>query len=297
MRFMKSLLWLVAACTALFMTTPARALEWVLCDTCSAPTAFAAAAIDRVGNRLGESDFYVGNPVSGRLHQVVIVARKPGGEVTGDADATSVVAEPSHDGILAVPGALEYEVLLNQRQSAGTEIHFLDIMQALKGGMVTVEDLGEPITLPIHDDFASYGGRNGSALRDHIWINQGEPIFGLRADSSLSKNALSLLFLAAASQEGSFAKCFIFNNGDLACFQVPVSASDSAAYVAGTAIDREGVAIPGAGAGSGGYQVVPMGNGNSRYGPIGYASRGALWLFCSFADGVLDHCRVQWMAE
>lgn len=283
--------------SAQFLASGAWALEWVFCDSCATADAFASAAIAKVGTRTGEFELWVGNRVSGRVHQVVIAASRSGNVPTGaEAGAASrgdPLRNPAQAGAVGETQAGQiFEVLINKRQSPGTEAHFLRIIHALQGGTVTAEDHGEPILLPDQSGFGSFSGRDQSALRDYIWTTQGQPIYGVDPDSTLGENVVAMLYSAAASSEGSFTKCFIFRNGDVACFKVPIKSDDTAQYVDGTAVDRNGDTIPGSGNGGGGYQVVPDGN-SSRYGPIGFTSHGELWKWCMREGDKIMKCWIE----
>lgn len=286
---------------ALLPVASALALEWTFCDTCTQPSQFATAAIAKVGSRLGEFDVYVGNRTSGRLHYVVISAHQSGSQPAGVGDiSTDSAIEPgrsTEEPNLESQGGSVYEVLLNTRQSAAAEDQFMDIINSIKQGTVTVEDRGEPIVLPTQDGFGSFSGRNETLFRDYAWNHQGEPIYGVRPSEPLSENAITVLFVTAAEFNGSFTQCYIFNNGDIGCFKVPITPSDTAEFVTGTAVDRNGNSIPGTGSGGRGFQVIPDDN-RSRYGPVGYASYGHFWKVCSFDEkGKVISCYVEWVRE
>ncbi len=286
--------------SAQFLASGAWALEWVFCDSCATADAFASAAIAKVGTRTGEFELWVGNRVSGRVHQVVIAASRSGNVPTGaEAGAASrgdPLRNPAQAGAVGETQAGQiFEVLINERQSPGTEAHFLRIIHALQGGTVTVEDHGEPILLPDQRGFGSFSGRDQSALRDYIWSSRNEAPDGARSASIPSEEPLASLYPAVDSHEGSITQCYIFRNGDLACFKAPSDPEGTADYVGGSAVDRNGKAIPGSGEGGrsrdGGFQVVPAGDG-SRYGPIGYSSHGALWKSCMRQREKVTRCSI-----
>ena len=292
---------------ALLAAVPVTAAEWVFCDACATDAQFATAAKSRVGTSTGEFTIHVGNTLTGRLHLVVVASRRDGQMPYGNTPIESTAAHTTAGSELTerqaratgadTPQGTVYQIVLNHRLSAAAEAQFFDIVQVMKSGSVLVEDHGEPLPLPIQSGFDSFDGRNQSMLRDWLWETQGKNFFDTRPEAPLSDAVIAELYAQAAKELGSYTKCVIFNNGDIACFKVPFMRTAEAPYVNGTAVDRDGNMIPGAGYGGGGFGAVRINGSTSRYGRIGYSSHGALWLFCAFVNGKLDHCWVEWMPE
>lgn len=207
----------------------------------------------------------------------------------------SAQPRPSREGTAPRYAPEALAALSNQRQSPDAEAHFLRIIHALQGDTGTVEAHGEPILLLDQSGFASFNGRDQIALRDCIWSARNQAPDGTRPASTPSEKPLASLYPAVDSHEGSITQCYIFRNGDLSCFKAPSDPEGAADYVGGSAVDRNGKAIPGSGEGDrsrgGGFQVVPAGDG-SRYGPIGYSSHGEPWKSCMRQRDKVTNCSI-----
>lgn len=266
--------------------------EWLLCSSCTSASQFASMAIARTGSFTGDFDYYIGNPDTGEIHHVHVVASRDGGvpNVVGPgAEASDHVAN------LASSPGMQYDVILNKRLNSIAETQFLQIATAAKKS-VTVTDNGKPSVLPDNPSFASFGGRNQTALRDYFWQNGAQLLFAQRMDSSLVDKILTGAINVIASTISPVVQCYIFNNGDIGCFEWPMTAQGSANPVPGTAKDKDGKPIDG-GNGAGGYGVHASGGG-AYYGPVDYAPPGGdFWLFCTFVGGKVSSCSVKWVPK
>lgn len=279
----------------LSLTSMARATddsEWLLCSSCTSATQFAGMAIAQTGGFTGDFDYYIGNPDTGEIHHVRVIASRGGGV---PAVAGSVTEASGHVAGLASSPGMQYDILLNKRLNAIAETQFREIAAAARK-YVTVPDNGRPYVLPDNPAFASFGGRNQTALRDYFWQNGAKLLFEQRADSDLFTMTLTEAINALTSSFNPVVNCYIFNNGDIGCFEWAMTAQDSANPVAGTAKDKDGRPIDG-GNGAGGYGVHTD-SGGAYYGPVDYAPPGGdFWLFCTFVGGKVSSCSVKWVPK
>lgn len=269
--------------------------DWLLCDTCTTPAQFEARATSYTGTFSGEFGYFIANSISGEIRYIRLTSRSSGTIPTAvPMPSLNNVSSAGGQDVQAVPsGQMIYQILLDNRQSAETEVQFMDIVEAaISSGNIV--DHGQPEQLPDNPGFESFGGRNQNSLRDYLWNNYGQHIYGVRTNSIIAQYLLKALNMLQAKYAKP-SKCFIFNNGDIACFNVPETATAQAAYLPTTAKNQNNVPLDGT-SGGGGYNVRP-GTGGSNYGPIGYASTGSLWLFCTLVNGKVTSCYVQWMAD
>ena len=194
----------------------------------------------------------------------------------------------------APAASMTYTVLYDMRATAATEQQFFDIAKAAEQS-VNVRDHGYPNQLPNNPGFGSFNGRDQTALRDYFWNNGASLLFSNRPDSSLTGAVLTDALEALQAVYANVSYCYIFNNGDLACFTWPYNATANAPPVPGTAVNSSGEPIDGGGSGYG-YNVYP-GNGGSYYGPVGYASNGSFYKFCAMQGGKILSCWIEWIAD
>lgn len=117
----------------------------------------------------------------------------------------------------------------------------------------------------------------------------------------LGGNPLKGLMNQIKASEGKGPSiCQVFLNGDVACYQLNLAAPSAIRYITGTAKNGDGESIDdGSGIGSGGgvsteVRNVPGNPGGSRY---RLGNGGSFWLFCSYHNGELVSCYVEFVAE
>ncbi|HUD42045.1 MAG TPA: hypothetical protein VMR06_08620 [Dokdonella sp.] len=251
----------------------AQAEEWVFCDACDVAADFNAAAVAEASNVSGYQEFWVGNTISFKLYRVQTYTSLDNEAPASGGGGTPVTS-----------------IVSSYRETAATEEHFGELITLIK---VEVEDRGRPTVLPIKQDgFGSFAGRDHSLLSDYLWSRWGH--LYQRPQSNIPQAALEKLFQAVFGV-AKFQVCLIFQNGDLACFYLPATEDAEAEYVDGTARDKDNVPIGTTGGTGGRYHTVPVTPTNTRYGPIGYASDGYLYLSCTFVNGKLVECTVTWL--
>lgn len=292
----------IALITSIFLPNLAFALgddEWILCSSCSSSSQFESYATARIGGFTGNFSFYVANPNTGQIQHMEIVAARSGtipARVGGYGNANTI-EDNDRIGVhtnVAPPASMTYTVLSDVRATAATEHQFLDIAKAAQNSVV-IRDNGHPFQLPDNPAFSSFSGRDQNALRDYFWNNGASLLFSNRPDSSLFGVVLTDALEALQVAYSNVNYCYIFNNGDLACFTWPYSATAAAPPVPGTAVNSDGEPIDGGGSGYG-FNVYP-GNGGSYYGPIDYSAHGAYYLFCARQGGKVISCWVEWITE
>lgn len=264
---------LLAVC--LMTAGAAQAEEWVFCDTCDVAADFNAAAVAKASGASGYQEFWVGNTISFKLYRVQTYTSLDNEAPASGGGGTPVTS-----------------IVSSYRETAPTEEHFGELFTLI---MVEVEDRGRPTVLPIKQGgFGSFAGRDNSLLSAFLWSQWGH-IYN-RPQSNLPQTVIAKLF-QAASGVLKFRVCVIFQNGDFACFYVPTSQDAQAEYENGTARDKDNVPIGPTGGTGGRYNTVPVSPNNTRYGPIGYASSGYLYLSCTFINGKLVECTVTWLPD
>ncbi|MCR6702951.1 MAG: hypothetical protein NVV68_18190 [Dokdonella sp.] len=264
---------LLAGC--LMISGAAQAEEWVFCDTCVVAADFDAAAVAEASDSAGYQEFWVGNTTSFKLYRVQTYTHLDN-EVPASGGGVALVTS----------------IVSSYRETAETEEHFGELITLIN---VEVEDRGRPTVLPIKQGgFGSFAGRDHSLLSDYLWSRWGHLYH--RPQSNIPQTVIAKLFQAAFGVL-KFQVCLIFQNGDLACFYLPDKEDAEAEYVDGTARDKDNVPIGTSGGTGGRYHTVPVTPTNTRYGPIGYASDGFLYLSCTFVNGKLVECTVTWLPD
>lgn len=279
--------------------------DWLLCSKCATPAQFEAAAISYTGIFTGYFEYYVANPSSGEIRYINLLSSKSGTvplRTVPLATQSSSGIEAAAGGGDIVPAVLSgkntYQILLDTRQSAETEIQFMDIVAAAKvplssGGEVI--DHGRPGVLPNDPGYSSFSGRNKEELSDWLWEHGGKSLYEQRHNSIVS-SYLSDILDTVELDIGTPATCVIFNNGDIACFSYPLSENQMSTYMPGTARDSSNSPIGDSGGEGGPYTVRP-GIGGSGYGPVDYTADGSLWLFCTFIGGKISSCEIRWVPD
>lgn len=282
----------IIAILVIALCSDAKALEWVMCDTCTTDQHFEDSAKVRALQRPGYDEVWVGNTQTNRVHTVYTYTHTEGEVIAGDGGANSRDTSYSNERDAQVTTNLIVTVIGNYRASAETELQFASVILHAKSS-VTVNDLGEPIILPIQTGFGSFSGRDSVAVSNYLWNTRGRYAYKPEPSTGGLTDFVTQALVIVVSPLGHLRDCLIFNNGDHACFKVPKSESELAEYLTGTAWDRYNTPIGtggnhGGGGGSG-YTAWPNGS-QTRYGPVGYVSTGSLYKVCTFVDGVLHSC-------
>jgi hypothetical protein len=290
----------------------ADAQEWLFCDNCVTSQDFRNAAVQKVGQSVGEFEYAVGNTVTGKFEYVFVTNfpgdlqpfgtfPEPDGTVDDSADMLGsdiLIVQAEDNSVLIDPlesfdpyiestgltvGSFPASALENQAFEGAVWAHKNQIIVQPPGG----DALG----------FESFDQKLMENVSLHLYnrMTAANPAWSA---SQLRSTLRATLFGALKSLFGKGpVACQVFENGDSACFALVFNQPSAAAYIDGTAVDANGIPITSESGGVVGG-VEPVNGGLNGAGPNEFTIRfggggSELWLVCSFVDGILDSCWIE----
>lgn len=295
-----------AAFTAIALLVGASAVhattaeEWALCNSCTTQTQFENAAIAWVGNRIGTYEVEVGNINTSKVYRVSVTTTTYPSNPAGHTP--DVFEAPSGHQVLMLtadppPAAVTGDV---SPSAYATVNHAIQESQAVQDQFAAVVLMfgKQPMIAPGPKQFGfeSFAFRENAAVCRVAGAAMTSAHPGWQA-GQISPPSLGKLFTLLRYHYGRGPRVHvIFNNGDVASFQLHPMIETSCQYVDGTAKDRDGADInePGgvSNSGSPGVTVVSHpGTGRVQYG----MGSGSYWMVCAFRGEVLWECYVEWV--
>ncbi len=311
-------MWKFILCVIVFATAlthqEATAQQWIFCDNCVTSQDFRNAAAQKVGDRVGEFEYAVGNTVTGKFEYVFVTNYPDGIEpfsITPPAESEAIDQSALLDSTAVVIGQENLQVLIDPLESGNPSIQssgpqtgsypaseaenqsFAGAVWAHKNQIIAQPPGGG---VP---GFESFNQKLMENVSLHLYnrMTAANPAW---AGSQLRSTLRATLFGALKSLFGKGpVACQVFENGDSACFALVFNQPSAAAYINGTAVDANGIAITSEdGGGSGGGGVEPVNGGISGTGANEFTIRfggggSELWLMCLFINEILQSCWIE----
>ncbi|TMN24188.1 hypothetical protein [Pseudoxanthomonas sp. X-1] len=272
--------------------------SWALCNNCSTQTQFENAAVAWVGNRLGTFEVEIGNVNTSKVYRVSVTNNQYPSNPTGTDEGVSVQNVEGYI-VLGVPVETPKAVVDgDSTPSAYATVNYsMQEPQAVQDqfAAVVMTHGKQPIIAPgpKNAGFDSFAerlqpavcalGNNAMGALNPAWQA------GEIGPASMG-NLMSVL--AYYFGRGPTVHV-VFNNGDVASFQLNPLVTSGCRYLEGTAKDRDGNPLQEANGipnNNGGVTVTPHPGSNQ----VSYTT-GSHWLVCSFVGGELIGCYVEFV--
>lgn len=276
-----------------------------VCNSCQSDYDYQQAAISAILAPRGFHTVLVANPAAGDSRWVE-VSLVPDGEVPVRFVDAQVSA-----GTKTGPAPVDQIISLGAVANSGTGRRTSAGMDATANGTTAIVSRTSDaeraevdavfkmtkaemtLILPQDDYFKNYTERNSEATHLKIYnkLTEFNPAW---AGRSLWDTFKRLIIEDAKREFGKDARiCVIFNNGDSACYPIPMYGAPTInEAIPGTIKTVEGSGLGGGGGGDG--MVVDYAPPSVNYGPRGgTGSRGEMWLFCTYIGGKLSSCYIE----
>ena len=307
----RNLVKIVFFVAVLAISFQANAQEWIFCDNCVTSQDFRNAAVQKVGQSVGEFEYAVGNTVTGKFEYVFIT------NFPGDLQPFGTAPTPDNAGdnseeelgstVLIVPSE-ENSILIDpfasvdpSNQSTGLTVGSFPASalenQAFEGAVWAHRN--QIIVSPPSNTvgFESFRGRDFALVSGHLFsmLTATKPHW---AASQIFGNLRNTLFKALKLYfKGGVTACQVFANGDSACFEVFFFDVWGAKYIEGSAKDANGNPIEteennGAFITGGGLDTVRTETAPNEF-IVRFSGSTYVWLFCAFSGGELISCWIE----